>query len=233
MIDPSPETPADAAGRGGEPKILVWDLPTRLFHWLAVVLIAAAYATWRLNLMLWHARVGYMLLAIVLFRLLWGFFGSETARFVNFLAKPAAALRHLNELLRGKPERRVGHNPAGGWMVLLLIFLMLTQALTGLYVDNDIADEGPLTEFVPADVANAIAALHDNILWDALLAAIALHVLAIAFYAAKGANLVIPMIAGRAQAPIQARQPQIVGVIRAIVLFALSALATAALVHYI
>jgi cytochrome b len=205
----------------------------RLFHWLAVALIVAAYATLRLNLMLWHERFGYALLALVLFRLFWGFFGSETARFADFLARPAAALRHLNELLRGKPERRVGHNPAGGWMVMVLIFLMLAQSLTGLYVDNDIADEGPLTEFVPAGVANAIAALHDNILWDALLAAIALHVLAIALYAGKGVNLVASMITGRVEASAEARQPFMASAMRAIVLLALSALATAALVRFL
>ena len=231
MIDPSPEAPGDAAGRGGKPKILVWDLPTRLFHWLAVALIAAAYATWRLNLMLWHAWVGYMLLALVLFRLLWGFFGGETSRFKSFIAAPRTALRHLRQVLRSAPEPRIGHNPAGGWMVALLILLMLAQTLTGLYVDNDIADEGPLTEFVPAGVANAIATLHDNVLWDALLAAIALHVLAIALYAGKGLNLVAPMITGHAEAPTEARPPHMVGAIRAIVLFASSALATAVLVR--
>jgi cytochrome b len=118
-------------------------------------------------------------------------------------------------------------------MVVLLLALMLAQALTGLYVDNDIADEGPLTEFVPASLANAIAALHDNILWDTLLAATALHVLAIAFYAGKGANLVTPMITGRADAPTQARQPHMVGVVLAIVLLVLSALVTAALVRFL
>jgi cytochrome b len=182
--------------------------------------------------MLWHARFGYALLALVLFRLLWGFFGSDTARFASFLAAPAAALRYLGEILRSTPERRVGHNPAGGWMVLLLIVLMLAQSLTGLYVDNDIADQGPLTELVPAALANAITALHDVILWDALLAAIALHVLAIAFYAAKGANLVGPMVTGRGEAPAGARAPRLASLTRAVVLLALSALITVVLARY-
>lgn len=233
MSEPPHKAPAQSAKPSTAPLIAVWDLPTRLFHWLAVGLIAAAYATWRLNWMIWHARFGYALLALALFRLLWGCFGGETARFASFVAAPSAAFRHLGHVLRGAPERRIGHNPAGGWMVLLLLGLMLGQALTGLYVDNDIADEGPLTEFVPAAIANAIAALHDDILWDALLAAIALHVLAIIVYAAKGHNLVMPMITGRARAPADAQSPRMAGAPRAGLLLAFSALATAALVRFL
>ncbi|MGH7090339.1 MAG: cytochrome b/b6 domain-containing protein, partial [Stellaceae bacterium] len=100
-------------------KLVVWDWPTRLFHWAAVVLVAAAYATWRLNWMDWHAWIGEVLLGLVLFRLLWGFFGSDTARFAHFLQAPTVALGHLARALRREPDNQVGHNPAGGWMVLL------------------------------------------------------------------------------------------------------------------
>ena len=233
MSEPSPNPTAGPANPADEPLIVVWDLPTRLFHWLAAGLVAAAYATWRLDWMIWHARLGYALLVLLLFRLLWGWFGAETARFKSFVATPSAAIDHLGRTLRGAPERQIGHNPAGGWMVLLLLGLMLGQALTGLYVDNDIADEGPLTEFVPAFIANAIAALHDDILWDALLAAIALHVLAIAVYAVKGRNLVAPMITGRVRAPAEAKAPRMAGAARAVPLLVVSALATAALVRFL
>src|SRR6202166_1324844 len=159
--------------------VLVWDIPIRVFHWLIVALVAAAYATWRLNWMVLHGWVGDAVLTLLLFRLAWGFLGSETARFSRFLTSPRIAVQHLKHALRREPDRQAGHNPAGGWMVLLLLALLLAETLTGLYVANDIADEGPLTELVPAWVANAIAASH-AILWDALLAAIVLHVLAIA-----------------------------------------------------
>jgi cytochrome b len=138
----------------GSRPVLVWDAPTRLFHWLVVLLVAAAYATSRLNWMVWHGRVGYVLLALLLFRLLWGFFGSDTARFSRFLAPPRAVMQHIRNALLREPDRQVGHNPAGGWVVVLLLALLLAETLTGLYVANDIADEGPLTEFVPARVAN-------------------------------------------------------------------------------
>ena len=191
---------------GTPPRIvLVWDAAIRVFHWLIVALVAAAYATWRLNWMVWHGWVGDGLLALLLFRLLWGFFGGETARFSRFLASPRTAVQHLKYALRREPDRQVGHNPAGGWMVLLLLALLLAETLTGLYVANDIADVGPLTEVVPAWAANAIESAH-AILWDVLLAAIVLHVLAIgAFAAVKGQNLVRPMITGTKVLPAERR----------------------------
>ena len=177
-------------------RVLVWDAPTRLFHWLVVLLVAGAYVTLKLNRIDWHVRIGEVLLALVLFRLLWGCFGSETARFRNFVATPASALRHLRHLFRREPDLQVGHNAAGGWMVLLLLALLLLETLSGLYVYNEIADEGPLSEWVPAWIANAISTLH-AVVWDVLLAAVTLHVLVIGLYAVvKGHNLLRPMLSG-------------------------------------
>jgi cytochrome b len=176
--------------------VLVWDAPVRLFHWLVVMLVAAAYVTLKLNWIDWHIRVGEALLALVIFRLLWGCFGSETARFRSFVASPTAALRYLRHLSGREPDMQVGHNAAGGWMVMLLLALLLVETLSGLYVNNDIADEGPLSEVVPAWLANAISTLH-GLVWDMLLAAVALHVLVIALYAiAKGHDLLRPMLTG-------------------------------------
>jgi cytochrome b len=214
-------------------KIVIWDAPTRLFHWLAVALIAAAYGTWRLNWMDWHAWIGDALLALVLFRLLWGFFGSETARFSSFLASPRAAARHLARLLRREPDRQIGHNPAGGWMVILLLALLLGETLTGLYINNDVADAGLFTELVPAPVANLITALHAA-LWQALLAAVALHLLAIGVYAAiKHQNLLLPMITGRKSLPPEVRPPTLSGPARALVLFGCGVLAAALMMNFL
>ncbi|MGU7782006.1 cytochrome b/b6 domain-containing protein [Burkholderia sp. PU8-34] len=211
----------------------VWDLPTRMFHWLMVLLVAAAYVTVRLNWLALHVRVGETLLALLLFRVLWGCFGSETARFRSFLAPPAAALRHLRHLFRREPDLEVGHNPAGGWMVVLLLALLLGETLSGLYVYNDIADVGPLTAWVPAPVANAIDELHAT-LWDVLLAAVALHVLAIALYAAaKGHNLLRPMLTGRKSLPADIRAPRLAPAGRALVLLLVAAAAVALLATYL
>lgn len=212
-------------------KVLIWDLPTRLFHWLTAALVLAAYITWRVDWMDWHAKAGEAVLTLVGFRLLWGFFGSETTRFSRFLASPRTAMNHLTHILRREPDRQVGHNPAGGWMVLLLLALLFGETLSGLYVANDVADQGPLTELVPARIANTITALH-WIFWDALLAAVALHVLAIfAYAAAKGQNLVTPMIVGVKSLPADVPQPRMAGAFRASLLLGASALAIAVLVN--
>ncbi|MCC8402392.1 cytochrome b/b6 domain-containing protein [Paraburkholderia sp. MMS20-SJTN17] len=193
MDSPEPITrPTQPVAR----PVLVWDAPVRLFHWLVVALVTAAYVTLKLNWIDWHVRVGETLLALVIFRLLWGCFGSETARFRSFVASPAAALRHLRRLFHREPDVQVGHNAAGGWMVLLLLALLLIETLSGLYVNNDIADEGPLSALVPVWLANAISDLH-GLVWYMLLAAVTLHVLVIALYAlAKGHNLLRPMLTG-------------------------------------
>jgi cytochrome b len=213
--------------------VVVWDLPTRLFHWLVVVLVAAAYVTSRLNWMDWHARIGETLLALILFRLLWGCFGSETARFGNFLASPAAALHHLRQVFRREADQQVGHNPAGGWMVLLLLILLLGETLSGLYVNNDVSDAGPLTHLVPASISNAITVLH-TILWNALLAAVVLHLLAIALYAlAKGHDLVRPMLTGRKRLPAGIGAPRLAPAARALLSLAGAAAVVILLATYL
>jgi cytochrome b len=214
-------------------KIMVWDVPTRLFHWLTVALVASAYATLRLNWMDWHAYAGYALLALVVFRLLWGFFGSETARFAGFLASPRAALHHLAGLFHREPDRQVGHNPAGAWMVLLLLALLFFETLTGIYINNDIADQGPFTELVPAAAANFITALHD-IFWQALLAAVGLHVLAVVVYGAvKRQNLILPMITGRKILPSGVQPPVFARPIRALLLVGCGTLVAAVLANFL
>jgi cytochrome b len=207
--------------------VVVWDAPIRLVHWLAAALVAAAYATWRLNWMVWHVWAGDALLALLLFRAAWGLFGSDTARFARFVASPRMAVEHLKFALVREPDRQVGHNPAGGWMVLFLLLLLFVETLTGIYVANDIADVGPLTAVVPAPAADAIDAAH-AVVWDALVWAIVLHLLAIAGYAAvKGQNLLRPMITGRKVLPASVAPPRLASPARAALLFALAAGAAA------
>jgi cytochrome b len=213
--------------------ILVWDFPTRLFHWATAALIALAYVTYLLGWMDWHARAGDAVLTLVIFRLLWGFFGSDTSRFSRFVAAPRAAFAHLGRLFFREPDRQVGHNAAGGWMVLLLLALVLGEALSGIYVQNDVANQGPLSDITPARLANAITATH-WIFWDALLAAVALHILAIALYAtAKGHDLVRPMITGVKMLPAGVAPPSIASPLRAALLLGASALGAAALANLV
>jgi cytochrome b len=235
-IKPSDFTMAETELGANEPRgraILVWDFPTRLFHWAIVALIAVAYATYLAGWMDWHARAGDAALTLVVFRLLWGFFGSDTSRFSRFVSAPRGAVTHLRRIFLREPDRQLGHNAAGGWMVLLLLALVLGEALSGIYVQNDVANDGPLTEITPARIANAITVAH-SVLWDALLAAIALHILAIAVYAAaKGHDLVRPMITGTKLLPDAIAPPRIAPPIRAAALLAASAAAVAALATFL
>lgn len=213
--------------------MLVWELPVRLFHWTIFVLVAAAYVSWRLNWMDWHVWIGYAALTAVLFRILWGFFGGDCARFARFLTGPRAALDHLRHALQREPDRQVGHNAAGGWMVVLLLALLLAETLSGLLINNDVADEGPLTELLPAPVSNAITATH-SIGWDLLAGAVCIHIAAILLYAGvKRQDLVSPMISGRKTLPPEVAAPRRGGTLRAIVLLAISALAVAGLARYL
>ncbi|WP_322014356.1 cytochrome b/b6 domain-containing protein [Paraburkholderia sp. J12] len=224
---------AERPDTAGARSVRVWDLPTRLFHWLTVLLVAGCWATQRLNWMQWHVRLGETLLALVLFRLMWGMAGSETARFGRFVASPWAAWRHLRHLFRREPDVQVGHNAAGGWMVLFLLALLLAETLSGLYDYNDIADEGPLSEFVPASMANFIAAFHAWG-WDVLLGAVVLHVCAIAVYAlAKGHNLLRPMLTGRKRLPAAIRVPARASPWLAALLMAAAAIIVALLAIYL
>lgn len=214
-------------------QVVVWDVAVRLFHWLIVALVAAAYVTWRLNWMGWHVYIGETVLALVLFRLAWGLVGSETARFTRFIASPRAALRHLSELPHREPDVQVGHNPAGGWMVMLMLVLLLGQTLTGILDNNDVADVGPLTGILPAWALNLIDTLH-TVLWEALLAAVALHVAAIVIYAVvKGQNLLRPMLTGRKQLPGTQTAPRLGSPVLALLLLAGSAVVAALLARFL
>jgi len=216
----------------GRRVVVVWDAPTRLFHWVVALLVMTEYATWRLNWMVLHARAGETLLGLLFFRLLWGFLGSDTARFSTFITSPSAAVRYLGAVFRREPNNQVGHNPAGGWMVLLLLSLLFAETLSGLYVANDVADVGPLTELTPPLIANAITELH-RFLWNALLVAIALHVTAIFSYAVvKGHNLVLPMLTGKQSLRVGV-QPRIASMTRAVLCALFSGIAAAAVANFL
>lgn len=213
--------------------VLVWDPATRLFHWAIVVLMAVTYLTWRWDRMLWHAWSGDAVLALILFRLAWGFIGSDSARFAHFLARPAAFLRYISHILVRTADREAGHNPAGGWMVVLLLLLMLGQALTGIYINNEVAVDGPLGDAVPVPIMNLLTDLH-SVLWDALLAAMALHVLAIAGYAlVKGQDLLLPMLTGRKMLPSDVAAPRTAGAVRALAVLLAAVAVTAAVANYL
>jgi cytochrome b len=204
-------------------RIKVWDLPVRLFHWALVVLILAAWCTQEFNYMDWHVWTGYTILTLLLFRIAWGVFGSDTARFSRFLRSPAAAIQHLRGLRRREPDREIGHNAAGGWMVLLMLALIGVQAGTGLFANDDGDTEGPLMHFVSKDESNFLSHIH-SLNFNLIEAAIVLHILAIILYAVlKRQDLVRPMLTGTKPMPADATAPRLVNPVWAALTLAVAA----------
>lgn len=185
--------PASEMNSDATPRVRVWDLPTRLFHWSLVVLVVAAFVTAKIggNTMLWHGRIGLAILGLLVFRIVWGFVGSTYARFVQFVRGPKAILAYL----RGEWHAH-GHNPIGALSVLGLLGVLALQAATGLFANDDIAFEGYLAALVDSSLSTRITGIH-MLLEKVLMALVALHIGAIVFYAhAKKQNLVKPMLTG-------------------------------------
>jgi len=204
----------------------VWDLPTRIFHWALVVLVAFSWwsgeqgSDW----LKWHFWSGYSILTLLLFRLAWGFVGSATARFTQFIRGPAAGIAHLRELAGKHEPRDVGHNAVGGWMVVALIVVLLAQAITGLFADDDILTMGPLAELVSSDVRSKATTVH-GLLINLILLMVALHVLAVlGYWAFRSQNLIKPMFTGKKTLPADfaARPPAMVSPLRALAIVILA-----------
>ncbi|WP_230969629.1 cytochrome b/b6 domain-containing protein [Nitrogeniibacter aestuarii] len=174
--------------------IRLWDLPTRLFHWLLVLAVIGAFVTVKIggNLMVWHGRLGLLMIGLLVFRLVWGVIGSTYARFSQFVRGPAAIKAYLAGTWQG-----VGHNPLGALSVLALLALMIAQAATGLFSNDDIAFNGPLYPLVSKDTSDAITGWHH---WgeNGIFLLVGLHLAAIVFYAIKKQErLVPPMVTGK------------------------------------
>ena len=174
-------------------NVRVWDLPTRLFHWLLAVLVVAAYITAQIggSLIEWHGRVGIAITGLLVFRLVWGVIGSTYARFADFVPGPAHLWAHLRGHWSG-----LGHNPLGALSVLALLGVMLYQAVTGLFSNDEIAFSGPLRALVSSDTGDWLSGLHRQNYW-LIIVLVGLHVSAVLFYAlVKKDNLVRPLITG-------------------------------------
>jgi cytochrome b len=191
-------------------RIRVWDLPTRIFHWALAALVVFSFTTGKIGgtWLDWHMKSGYAILALLLFRLAWGLVGSDTARFGHFVRGPRAAWGYARAAWRSRPPPGIGHNPLGGWMVLCMIAVLLVQATTGLFVDDEISTRGPLAGTVSNAVVARMTAIHHYNQW-LLVAAVGVHVVAIAFYRLRlETDLVSPMVSGWMAVPAGLRPPQ-------------------------
>ena len=182
----------------GTQKIRVWDWPIRLFHWAVVVLFTSSWISAEIggNAMQYHLWSGYTILGLVLFRILWGWVGSETARFAHFLRGPGAVLAYARAWFKPGYRATTGHNPLGGWSVAALLLALTFQTITGLFSNDDIANEGPLYHWVSKDTSDLISTLHAGS-FNVLLTLVALHIVAIVLYRVKHReNLLKPMLTG-------------------------------------
>ncbi|WP_259780238.1 cytochrome b/b6 domain-containing protein [Aestuariispira ectoiniformans] len=176
----------------------LWDLPTRLFHWLLVILVILSSVSGLQESMTIHFYSGYAIFALLVFRLFWGLWGSTTARFTAFIKGPRAILGYAATLFHRRPSRSLGHNPLGALSVLALIGILGAQVGFGLFAtDIDFIDMGPLSDLVSFEAASASMDYH-RFLFDIILILIGLHIAVILFYRLyKRENLVGPMLHGR------------------------------------
>jgi cytochrome b len=182
----------------GIQKIPVWDLPTRLFHWLLVALVAASFATGKAGgtAMIYHEWCGEAILALLIFRIVWGFVGSAPSRFSTFLASPSTVFQYALTLLRRDEDHHLSHNPLGGWSVMAMLMVLLVQAGTGLFANDDIFIEGPLYDWVSKATSDRLTSIH-HFNHDVILVLVAVHFAAVLFHLVfKKENLILPMITG-------------------------------------
>lgn len=179
-------------------KVPIWDAPTRLFHWVIVVLVALQWWTAEEEKIELHVTLGLVTLGLLLFRVIWGVVGGSTARFASFVRGPRAIFAYL----RGRAGYVLGHNPLGALSVIGLLGALAAQVGLGLFAsDEDGLYGGPFVHLIDPDLSEEIAELHED-LFDVLLVLIGLHVAAIVYYAwVKRDDLVTPMITGKREVP--------------------------------
>jgi len=172
----------------------VWDIPVRLFHWTLAALILFSWWSVHNDHTDWHIWSGCAILTLLIFRLLWGFVGSSTARFSTFVRGPRAIAGYWRGTWRG-----IGHNPLGALSVLALLAAVAVQVGLGLFSeDEDGLYMGPLAQLISVDASDKARDLHET--WfNVILVLIALHLIAILYYRARGRKLTLPMITGRAE----------------------------------
>jgi cytochrome b len=187
-------TAPQAAAADAALAVPVWDLPVRLVHWALVLLIAFSWWLAEYEEIEWHIRSGLAVLFLLLFRILWGFLGSSTARFRSFLAGPGKVVAYVRD---PSGWRGIGHSPLGSLSVVALLSLMLLQVWFGLALsDEDGVVTGPLNRLVSFETAEWAHDVHE-LLFNVLQGLIALHVAAILFYRWRGQRLVRAMVTGK------------------------------------
>lgn len=177
--------------------VRVWDLPTRIFHWVLAAAVVGLIVSGLVGgaAMNWHFRLGYLVLALILFRLVWGLVGGRWSRFSSFVFAPSSIVRHLRG--QGDPDHGLGHSPVGALSVFGLLLVLAVQVATGLASDDAITFTGPLAPLLPGAVVDLASSYHKDVGKVIVIALVVLHVLAIVFYRVrKQQKLTAAMVTG-------------------------------------
>jgi len=180
-------------------SVRVWDLPTRVFHWLLALCIVGSIVSAKTggNAMVWHFRFGYVVFTLLVFRLLWGLVGGHWSRFATFLYAPSTTLRYLRGQSRPDELLDVGHSPLGAFSVFALLVILALQVGTGLFADDEISNTGPLIKFVSGSTSLMLTKWHKTFGQGLIITLVLLHIGAIVFYRVKkNRDLVGPMLTG-------------------------------------
>lgn len=204
-------------------KIKVWDGAVRLFHWvLVVVFCLSAYSAFQDKFGIYadmHLNAGIAIIILVVWRIAWGIAGSETARFRHFVKSPSIVIQHLKHTFSKLPYREIGHNPLGGLSVILMLFLLLAQALMGLFASDGMIFSGPLARDVAGSLSSDLTTWH-KLLGRILIGVVVFHVVVVLLYAAlKRVNLIWPMITGTTKSDSEVTAPKMRPAWQALILF--------------
>ena len=182
-------------------RVYVWDVLVRIFHWSLVIAVLLAFYTMKtegapfLFPIEIHAKAGYAVLGLMAFRWIWGFIGTYYARFHTFLTSPKTSLSYAKHVIQRRSSPYAGHNPLGGWMVLVLILSLSFQAVSGLFLSDDIFFTGPLYGSLGNEFSNLLRSLH-ALNSQLLMVLIGLHLLAVVIHTVMGEKLTKAMITG-------------------------------------
>ncbi len=178
----------------------IWDPVTRLWHWILATLVISNWVIGEFmsfDNIRWHFYLGYTILGLLVFRVIWGFIGPQPVRWSSLLIQPKNIINYLKDAPKRTPSGTPGHNPVGALSVLALLLILISQATSGLFIESDdFFESAPLVGYVSSSVVNSMTWWH-HWLSDILLILVVLHLLAILFYRLwKKENLVKPMITG-------------------------------------
>jgi Cytochrome b len=213
-------------------RVRVWDAPLRLFHWTLFALTGFSWWSGEQggHWLDWHAWSGCAILALVLFRIAWGFVGSDSARFAVFVRGPRASIAYLQSLLARQPKHYLGHNPLGGWMIVALLLVLLVQTLTGLFGNDDSDYEAPLAHWIGHDASSIVSAVH-GYNFDLLLVLVGLHVVAVLMHVVlRRDDLLSAMFSGSKRSSDAGQGGRMVSSWRGLYVFAAAGICVAVLV---